>query len=153
MILSAVLIVGLLRIILIGFTLGYQCKGRDYEDFNNRIERLIPEGAYVVGPQLVWYALAERASSLRLYTAQMGGGHLRERVGEAFLNDPETLKPVTHIVIQEEIENGRAFPGLHQYTKSNFTLLENIKMPFKPLPWAKNSPLDVYVYARSVRNK
>jgi 4-amino-4-deoxy-L-arabinose transferase-like glycosyltransferase len=137
--------IGILRSAIVAFTLIYQWQGRDYRAFDDEIRALVPYGARVVGPQTVWYALADGNTDLWLYT--QGAGRFAEVTGETAMNEPEALAPVTYIVIDER-QTANRLSGLREYVHDNFRLVATVSASFAPLPWAKLGPLDVEIYAR-----
>ncbi len=146
MIVCGVLCVGLLRAGAICYTLVYQWSGRDYRAFGRVIQRLIPENASVIGPQVSWFPLVGRVSYLRIYT--QGGKHPPEALGDEDFSDSEFLKDISHIITQDRYLQKSAKERLKSYISSHFVLLGEIDMPFRPLPWASQSPFDVDVYVR-----
>jgi 4-amino-4-deoxy-L-arabinose transferase-like glycosyltransferase len=137
--------IGILRSAIVAFTLIYQWQGRDYRAFDAEVRALVPYDASVIGPQTVWYALADGNTDLWLYT--QGGGRFAEVTGETAMNEQKALAPVTYIVIDER-QTANRLSGLREYVHDNFRLVATVSASFAPLPWAKLGPLDVEIYAR-----
>src|SRR3989338_1261491 len=151
--LAGMLMIGLIRIAAISYTTAYQWRGRDYGAFTAAVRHVIPEHASVVGPQPAWSAWGDRPASPRLYT--WGGIRRGGPTGELELNDPASLRTVTHIMLQGELlgQQGR-LPGLREYVQAHCKISETIRLPFAPLPWARQSPFDMEIYeCRSVDNR
>jgi 4-amino-4-deoxy-L-arabinose transferase-like glycosyltransferase len=140
------IVVGILRAALVTFTLIYQWQGRDFRTFDAEVRALIPHDARVIGPQTIFYALADEDADLWLYT--QGEPRFARQTGEDALNDPNVLAHVTHIVIDER-ETANRLQGLRDYVRTNFRLLAAVRPTFAPLPWARIAPLDVEIYARA----
>ncbi|HUY20588.1 MAG TPA: glycosyltransferase family 39 protein [Candidatus Binataceae bacterium] len=141
---SLAILAGLVRLLLIVFTLTYQWQGRDYPAFDREIRASIPPGAAVIGPQTVWYALATRTSRLWLYA--QGYKTLNTAVGEDAMNDPGSLGDVQYVILTQWV--GENLSGLKAYVHANFRLIRRIHPPFAPLPWAKGAPLSADIYQR-----
>jgi hypothetical protein len=137
--------VGLARSALIGFTLIYQWHGRDYHAFDAQLRKLIARDAKVIGPQSIWYALAEQ-DDLWLYT--QGEGRFAEVTGEHEMNDPRKLTDISYIVLDEN-QTANRLKGLQDYTRANFHIVAKVSPAFAPLPWAKTPALDVEIYERN----
>lgn len=137
--------IGILRAAIVAFTLIYQWQGRDFRTFDAEVRALIPQDARVIGPQTIFYALADEDDDLWLYT--QGERRFARQTGEDGMNDPKALAQVTHIVIDEP-ETANRLQGLRDYVRTNFRLLATVRPSFAPLPWARVAPLDVEIYAR-----
>jgi hypothetical protein len=137
--------VGILRSAIVAFTLIYQWQGRDFRAFDAEVRSLIPHDARVIGPQTIWYALADSHTDLWLYT--QGAERFEQVTGETAMNDSRALAHITHIVIDER-QTANRLSGLRDYVRTNFRLLATVSPAFAPLPWARNPPLDVEIYAR-----
>ncbi len=146
--LFAVIGINLLRLAVVGFTLFYQWRGRDYNTFIARVKSSLPNDAQIIGPGITWYALAERTSSLVLYSQgnQIPELETNER---AWFNNVDNLKTITHVIIHKNFEINKRCNILNNYLHTNFVLEKTISLPFKPLFWAKNCPFDVAIYVRS----
>ena len=141
------LAVGILRAGIVAFTLIYQWQGRDFRAFDAEVRALVPHDARVIGPQTVWFALAGGNTNLWLYTqsAEIFG----QVTGETAMNDPRALADITHIIIDERLTANR-LSGLRDYVRTNFRLVATVSPSFAPLPWARNPPFDVEIYARDL---
>jgi 4-amino-4-deoxy-L-arabinose transferase-like glycosyltransferase len=137
--------VGLVRSAVIAFTLLYQWQGRDYPAFDAKVRSLVPHDARVIGPQTVWYALADSDTDLWLYT--QGGQRFADVTGEIAMNDSHELANISHVIIDER-QTADRLQGLRDYVHTNFKLVARVSPTFLPLPWAKAAPLDVDVYER-----
>jgi len=140
-------LLNMLRLGLIAFTAVYQWQARNYQTLTASLQYIIPKEAKVLGPQLVGYALIDKASQLSLYSQ---GGFLRllKDEEEKYFSNFENLNTFTHIIIQEVYLPPKRFAVLRDYLKSHFVLLKNIRLPFRALPWAKVGPFDIDVYVR-----
>jgi 4-amino-4-deoxy-L-arabinose transferase-like glycosyltransferase len=137
--------IGILRAAIVAFTLIYQWEGRDFRTFGAEVRALVPHDARVIGPQTVWYALAGGYKDLWLYT--QGGERFKQVTGETAMNDSRALADITHIVIDER-QIGNRLSGLLDYVRTKFRLVATVSPSFAPLPWARNPPFDVKIYAR-----
>jgi hypothetical protein len=142
------LAIGILRAAIVAFTLIHQWQGRDFRAFDAEVRALIPQDAHVVGPQTIWYALADGHTNLWLYT--QGEATFKQVTGETAMNDSTALADITHIVIDERM-SASGLSGLRDYVRSNFRLVATVSPSFAPLPWARNPPLDVEIYARATK--
>jgi hypothetical protein len=142
--------IGILRAAIVAFTLIYQWQGRDFRTFDAEVSAMIPHDARVIGPQTIFYALADEDADLWLYT--QGERRFARQTREDAMNDPNVLAHVTHIVIDER-ETANRLQGLRDYVRTNFRLLGTVRPSFAPLPWARIAPLDVEIYARAAGNK
>jgi 4-amino-4-deoxy-L-arabinose transferase-like glycosyltransferase len=137
--------IGLIRSAIVAFTLIYQWHGRDYRAFDAKVRALVPHDARVIGPQTVWYALANDDTDLWLYT--QGGERFADVTGETAMNDSRALADITYILIDER-QTANRLSGLCEYVRTNFRRVATVSPSFAPLPWAKVGPLDVEIYAR-----
>lgn len=138
---------GVFRMLLIGYTLAYQWQGRDYAAFSRRLQEIVPAGAFVVGPQLAWYALESHVGHMQLYN-QVPGVDKYDPSGIMELNRPKVLANVDYIILKRDVGLELGLSGMIRYMDRYFRLQEKIRMPFRPLPWAKLSPYDVEVYVK-----
>jgi 4-amino-4-deoxy-L-arabinose transferase-like glycosyltransferase len=137
--------IGVLRLVIVAFTLIYQWHGRDFRSFDAEVRELVPHDAKVVGPQTVWYALAGGDTDLWLYT--QGLPIFAQVTGETAMNDSRALADITYIVI-DEWQTANRLSGLRDYVRTNFRLVATVNPSFAPLPWARIAPLDVEIYTR-----
>src|SRR5262249_27255115 len=117
----------------------------DFRGFDTEVRAFVPQDAHVIGPQTVWYALAGGHTNLWLYT--QGGERFEHVTGELAMNDPRALADITHIVLDKRLAANRLL-GLRDYARNNFRLVATVSPSFAALPWARNPPLDVEIYAR-----
>ena len=135
-----------IRLTLIAFTLTEQWEGRDFEAFNAQVRGSIPSNANVIGPQKIFYALADANTNLWLYP--QGDTQFAQVTGTVAMNDPLALADVSYVVI-DELQVHDYLQGLRDYLQSNFRLLVSITPRFNSLPWAKTPLLDVKIYERN----
>lgn len=148
----AIFVFSVLKIAISVGTVAVQWKGRDYSYFSVQLRNVIPHGANVIGPGMVWYALVEDATLVRTISQ---GGRQTEYFEEPWINDPAALASVSHIVLRDgefaRKGSDERFHFFRNYVNANFVRRAAIRMPFIPLPWAPQSPYDVDVYVRNVR--
>ncbi|MCM8794454.1 MAG: glycosyltransferase family 39 protein [Candidatus Omnitrophica bacterium] len=143
----AALILGFLRLGMVGATTAYQWSGRDYSAFSRILRQQIPAGTRVIAPLSAWHALAEHASFVHIYT-QGGSERFNEPASENWLNNSDYLNSMDYIVIQESFVTKEYFPVLLRYVRDHLQLIGRVDPPFKSLPWAKTPPYRMDIYAR-----
>jgi len=138
---------GVIRVLMMIFTLAYQWQARDYTRFNREVRASIPPAVAVIGPQTVWYALAIQNPDLWSY-GQGYYGAIDASTGQAAMNDPASLSDVQYVILSRW---SNRLAGLNAYVRANFRLIKKIQPPFRPPPWARNPPLQADIYERVSR--
>ncbi|MDX2103377.1 MAG: hypothetical protein EAZ99_04680 [Alphaproteobacteria bacterium] len=138
--------------LLLVWTSATQFDGRDYAAVASRLERLTVGEGPVAIDQRAWLALRAHNPNRELHHVMPGWAPAQVRVFESsILRDPTLGTHFEYVVLNaaDAVETVRETPALARaFQDGQFMAIGRVQPLFRPLPWAKDPPYDLIVFAR-----